>query len=161
MKLGAAVAGLVEAEVGLASELRKVGERHAADHDVFHLTATLAQECDTHADALRPVAERLGASPDDRNSVAHDLAAKLRRGMSTLTGRSEPAALLLLEDLRRLFVLVSDVHIRWLIVGQGAKASRDGELLRLFQQHCEETTGQMRWLTTRIKTAAPQVLTVG
>jgi hypothetical protein len=47
------------------------------------------------------------------------------------------------------------------MVGQGAKAARDKELLETVTQCQEETSVQVKWLTTRIKEASPQTLTVG
>jgi hypothetical protein len=46
----------------------------------------------------------------------------------------------------------------WIVVGQGAAAVRDGELLVLVEQAREEITHQLMWVTTRIKETAPQVL---
>jgi ferritin-like metal-binding protein YciE len=151
MKLGQAVRELAGAELDLAAQYRTLGERHAAEHDVFHMTATLARQCEAHAEALGSVEQ----------GEREEGAARTRRTASELLGRSPDAAPLLLDDLRALYLSTSDVHIRWLIVGQGAKAARDKELMAVFETACEETTGQMRWLTTKIKTAAPQVLSVG
>jgi hypothetical protein len=47
------------------------------------------------------------------------------------------------------------------MVGQGAKAARDRDLLETVTDCMEQTAVQARWLKTRIKEAAPQALTVG
>ena len=164
-KLAAAVKDLHEAELSLASEYRRIGERHAADHDVFHICHTLAQQCDAHAHALTSFAStrgvRLDESPAGDDSPWRSFLSTLRRSVSTVTGRSDKTGPLLLSDLRHLFTAASDCEIAWTIVGQGAKASRDDELEQLFTECCEETAGQLRWIKTKIKLAAPQVLTVG
>ena len=46
----------------------------------------------------------------------------------------------------------------WVIAGQGAKASRGRELLEVVRECHTETEIQAKWLLTRIKVAAPQVL---
>jgi len=46
-------------------------------------------------------------------------------------------------------------------VRQGALATRDAELLEAVTAWTAETEIQSKWLETRIKTAAPQILAVG
>ena len=58
MKLGPALKRLHEAELALAGDFRKLGERHAADHDVIHQTRSFAKQCERHAERLRQIAER-------------------------------------------------------------------------------------------------------
>jgi hypothetical protein len=41
MRVGLAIREVRDAEVELAAELGRAGERHHADHDVFHLSRTL------------------------------------------------------------------------------------------------------------------------
>jgi hypothetical protein len=57
--------------------------------------------------------------------------------------------------------LARQCHIDWEMVGQGAKAVRDKELLATVTDCLEQTGVQVKWLTTRIKEASPQTLTVG
>jgi Molybdopterin oxidoreductase Fe4S4 domain len=71
-------------------------------------------------------------------------------------GRQPPAGILLLRDLRTLYLMAQECEIDWVMVGQGAKAARDKELLETVTQ-CV----QVKWLTTRIREASPQTLTVG
>jgi len=163
-KLLKALKEVHEAEVELADEYRKIGERHAADHDVFHICTTLAKQCEAHAGRIRDITDRLGDNelPDEgHESFLHELVATMRRKTSAALGRSDKTGPLLLRDLRHLYVLASDCDIAWTIVGQGAKAAREMEVVELFSHCCEEIVGQMRWLKTRIKAAAPQVISVG
>lgn len=170
MKFGAAVQDLMEAELELANAHRDLGGHHEADRDVLHQTTRCAQQCELHAAALHPIVKRLGGSdvaqPDTAGEVQgggspHRAATAMRRYVSDMLDRSQPAGLVLLDDLRLLYIATQDVHIRWLMIGQAAKASRDDELQQVFANCCEENMGQVRWLTTRIKVAAPQALTVG
>jgi hypothetical protein len=46
----------------------------------------------------------------------------------------------------------------WILVGQAAKGERDRELIQTVEECAKETESQRKWLTTRLKVAAPQVL---
>ena len=48
-----------------------------------------------------------------------------------------------------------------MMAGQAAQALRDDELLAVVRECHLETELQVKWLTTRIKDAAPQALVVG
>lgn len=162
MLLGAEIVRLHDTVSALAAEYRAVGERHAADHDVLHLCDTLAQQCERHLAALAPVMVRDGrdaAAGDDRVLV-HDIVAGIHRRVSETSGRSAQAGVLLLRDLRHLFTLACECELAWTLVAQGAKAARDKELVEQCAVSCEEVNGQVRWLKTRLKVAAPQVLAV-
>jgi hypothetical protein len=157
--VGRAIRQLHEAELTLAAQLRAAAERHADEHDVFHLARTLAEQCDSHAEAFRTHAERHGEAPavsDDDGlwvglvSTAQDQAAE-----SPATG------LVLLHDLRRLYLLAEEVLIEATMVKQAAMATRDADLLAAVTASMSETEVQVRWLETKIKTAAPQALTIG
>jgi hypothetical protein len=71
---------------------------------------------------------------------------------------SEPG-LLLVRDLRRLHLLYAEASIDYVILGQGAKAARDGELAYACAGCHAQTLRGMKWTVTRIKTASPQALT--
>jgi hypothetical protein len=163
VRLGMAIKELHEAEAALAEEFRTVGERHAAEHDVHHVCTTLAKQCHAQAERLRPAAARYGEELPEREppEPGEGLLAGLRRKGSELTGRQPPAGILLLRDLRRLYLMARECEIDWEMVGQGAKAARDRELLGTVTECMEQTEVQAKWLKTRLKEAAPQTLTVG
>jgi hypothetical protein len=160
-KLVAALREVFDAESDLAAEHRKVGERHAADHDVFHICTTLAEQCDERRGRIRAVAAAAGEPlpQPDRHPTGHSWIAAIRRAAAEATGRTDIVAPMLLDDLRQLFLFAADCEIAWTIVGQGAKAAREQEVVALFSECCEEVTGQMRWVKTKIKLAAPQAVT--
>jgi hypothetical protein len=154
--LHAALVDAVEVEAGLAAEHRRIGERHAADHDVFHVCHTLAQQCEGHVGRARALVPDL---PDGgHESPIHDLIATARRLTSTAAGRSTATGPLLLRDLRHLFAVAADCHLAWTIAAQGAKATREADVIPLATDCCEDVNGQMRWIKTRLKLAAPQVV---
>lgn len=161
-KLGIAIERLQAAELDLADELRRIGERHAVEHDVHHLAHALAKQCEGHVQLLRPFADKYGAPRDrepDEGGPWSDVLATIRHKASELIGR-QPTGLVLLNDLRHLFLAAQDVGIIWVMVAQAAQAVRDKELLELCTQCHGDTKAQMHWLLTRIKESAPQALTV-
>jgi hypothetical protein len=144
-RLGTAIDRLQAAELDLAADFREVGERHDAEPDVHHLTRTLAQQCEEHAERLRPFSERNEASgvhgSDGDGAGLH------------------PIGVPLLDDLRRLFVTAQNVGVLWVMVAQAARSRRDRELVDVCDECHAESVVQMHWLLTRIKESAPQALT--
>ena len=159
-KIGIAIERLEAAELDLAKELRATGERHAVEHDIFHMTRNLAKSCEEHVEKLRPFAERYDA-PRDHEGVADTsgVLETVRRKASNLVG-GQPTGLLLLDDLRKLFLSAQDVAILWVMLEQAALAKRDKEVLQVCTECETDTIAQVHWLQTRIKEAAPQALTV-
>jgi hypothetical protein len=140
MRIGAAIAETAAAEAALAQRLREVGERHRDEHDVFHLSGTLAEVSGGHVESLAAAAERYGVELPGPPAPAG------KRGGS------------LLDDLRELHLLAAEASIDWTILGQGAQALRDQELLDIVS-HCHaDNLRVLKWTTTRIKLAAPQIL---
>ena len=162
MKLGKAIELVQDAEGELAKELRAVGERHAVEHDLYHLSHTLAKQCAQHLERLAPFAERYGASSaDDRVAESPGLLESLRHKSAELLGRSEATGLLLLRDLRNAYLAAQEAEIAWVILKQAAQAARDRELLKTVAGCHEEAELRGKWLRTRIKESAPQVLATG
>ena len=159
MKLGSALESLRRSVDDLAGELRATGERHAVQHDLFHMGRTLSVRVEQLAISLDPFLEAYGQQTGPEGSDAlRTVSEKVRRGTSALTGRSGRTGLLLLHDLRELVVKVSGVEVDWMIVRQGAMAARDDALVTATEVGLEETRRVSRWLATRIKEASPQIL---
>ena len=157
MKLDVAIEDVQDAETDVGKQLRAVGERHAAEHDLYHLGHTLARQCDEHLRRLAPFADRYGASGGGGRSVAESV----RRRSGDLLGRSKASGLLLLKDLRALYLSAQAAEIAWVILVQAAKAARDPELLDTASSCHQEAETRGKWLRTRIKEASPQVLVAG
>jgi hypothetical protein len=135
----------------LAESFRVVAEGRPDVHDVFHMAHTLAEMSDGHRDRLRPIAERYG----EDDSV--DEPERLR---ASGVGEVRPGEIGLLRDLQDLHLLATLVKSTWMVIVQGAQGLRDHELLEVATSSQEETSRQLRWLETRMKTAAPQALIV-
>jgi hypothetical protein len=159
MKLALAIRQVSEAEAQLAQELLAVGERHRTEHDVYHLTRTLAGWSHANVAALEPFAERYDAKLDlPRDDDRAGPLSGLREKTAELLGRRPEPGLLLLHDLRRLYGLAGEASINWVILAQGAQAAKDVELLQAVSAAHAQNLRVVRWLTTRIKETAPQVL---
>ena len=162
MKLDVAIREVGDAENEVAQELNALGERHKADHDVFHVTETLQRLVRDNLEALAPRAERYDVAVDlDDAPEQHrqGLVDKARGRTSELLGRRPETGLLLLRDLRKLHLLYAEASIDWVLLGQGAQAAKDQELLDLVSRCHPRTLRGMKWTVTRLKEAAPQALT--
>jgi hypothetical protein len=159
-KVGMLIDQLHQAEMSLRDEYRKVGERHAAEHDLWHNCHTFARQCEARAAQLRQAGERYGkgiGGPHDIEAVRH-LAAQARRAVADLVGRRPTTALLMLRDLRELYVTAEDANLLWIMLGQVAQATRDGQLLETVEVLHRQLVSQIKWLKTQVKEATPQVL---
>lgn len=164
MNIGLAIEQVADAEARLVDQLAAAGERHRADHDVFHVTRTLARMENGHIESLAPHAQRHGVSvagaqreaPTERGPLAR----ALEKG-AELSGRRPGPALLLLRDLRAIYLLASEASIDWVMLAQGAQAVRDDELLATVGACHEQTLRTVKWASYRIKAASPQALAAG
>jgi hypothetical protein len=141
---------LHRAQEQLAKAFREIGEGHADEQDVFHQCLRLARQCDAHAEALKPFADRYGEEADDEPERLH----------STLFEGARKGPLGLLRDLHDLYLMASESDITWTLVGQAAQGARDAELLDVVRRCEGETSIQLKWLKSRMKEAAPQTLVV-
>jgi len=162
-KVGMALKELYRAEEELADEFVKVGERLAAEHDVWYDCKRFAGQCHHHAEAIRPFAARHEEQlpPADEDTVGETTTAALRHKLSEVLGRRPEAGLLLLRSLRQLYLQAQEVSFHWIIAGQLAQATRDPELLTIVDELHRETLTQIKWLKTQVKQASPQALVVG
>ena len=160
MRLGSAIVSVHDQQRALADELRKVADRHAVEHDVYHTCHTLALKADEAAETLAPFAGRYGEPVRDgsRSEVWQSLLERVRRAGSEVAGRSTLPAVLLLRDLRDVYLGAQECGLGWTTLRQGASAARDGELLAACDAGMEGAERVAKWAKTRIKEAAPQVL---
>ena len=99
---------------------------------------------------MQPFTARYGSHPSGEPERLHaDGLAETRSG-----------GLGLLRDLHDLYLLASYLDMAWMLVGQAAKGARDQDLIRTVAECAEQTELQQKWLTTRLKAAAPQALLV-
>jgi hypothetical protein len=139
-------------EQALARSFRIIGDGHADQADIFHTCHTLAKMSDAHAADLEPVAQRYRDSPEQ--------VPEPERFHATALTMVRPGQIGLLRDLQDLHVLGTLVQTTWTVLVQGAQGLRDHELLDIATHSNKETSRQLSWLNTRMKTAAPQALIV-
>ena len=162
MKIDRAIEDVQDAEAELAKRLRIISERHAVEHDLFHLSHTLARRSADHLDQLAAIASSYGVKPHRGDvSESEGLLEAARQKASEMLGRSELAGLMLLRDLRDLYIRAQEAEIAWTILIQAAKAKRDQDLLAVATPCHTETEICARWIRTRIKETSPQVLAAG
>jgi hypothetical protein len=141
---------LHRAEVELAAAFREVAGAHGDEVDVAHMCERLGAECDAHAEQLHPFARRYGEEAPDEPARLHS---ELFRGPRT-------GGLGLLRDLHDLYLMATECDLAWTLVGQAAQGARDRELLAVVEASEGEAAIQLKWLSTRMKEAAPQALVV-
>jgi hypothetical protein len=141
---------LHRAELELGEALREIAQAHGEEPDVHALCMKLAGDCDSHAAQLEPFAKRYGEEADDEPERLHS---ELFRG-------SREGPLGLLRDLHDLYLMACECDIAWTLVGQAAQGARDADLLSVVRSCEGETAMTLKWLTTRMKAAAPQTLLV-
>ncbi len=159
MKIGLAIQQVRSAESDLAGELERVGERHKTDQEVYHLTRTLADISRRNVEELAHFQERYPISGGTEAGGGEvGLLGRLREKGSELVGRRPESGLLLLRDLRELYMMASEASINWVILGQGAQAAKDQELLQVTKECHPDTLRTLKWTNTKIKETSPQVL---
>lgn len=160
-KIGTLLEQLHDAEMGLAGDFRKTGERHAAEHDLWYGCHTLARQCEGRAAELRSAAERYGEAISEPHEpeLLRSMMAHVRHATADMIGRSPSSGLLMLRDLRLLYTAAQEVNFYWITLGQVAQAKRDGQLLETADILHRQLLTQIKWLKTRVKEASPQILT--
>jgi hypothetical protein len=161
VKIDIALREAHDAETDLAGDLLRVGERHRVEQDVYHLTRTLSGWCDRHVRRLADQAERLGFDLDAaavEGEGDRGVMAVMREKASELMGRRPEPGLLLLRDVRDLYLASARASIAWTVLGQGAQAIHDQELLGVVTASHPETIRTMKWTVQKLKEASPQVL---
>lgn len=141
---------LHKAEIDLSDAYRQIADAHRADPDVFVDCHRLADQCDRHAEALHPFVQRYGEDAPDEPDRLH----------TELFSGSRSGPLGLLRDLHDLYLMACECDISWTMVGQAARGARDRDLIEAVDACESETAVQLKWLRTRMKQSAPQVLVV-
>ncbi|MFF4615771.1 hypothetical protein [Nonomuraea jabiensis] len=156
MKLDLVIRELHRSESELAHLLLRMSERHKSDHETYHVARDLAGWCHDHVRELAEAGKEHGLDLDPSHDVS--VAARLREKASEWLGRRSEPGLLLLADLRHLYLAASEVSLDWELLAQAAQAAKQRELLALTQRCHPQTLRQLRWANARLKDSAPQAL---
>ena len=138
------------AELKLARAYLAVAEAHGHEPDVETLCRRFADQCTAQTDALAPFVDRYGEDQPEEPERLH----------SELFGGTREGGLGLLRDLHDLYLMATECEVTWTLVAQAAQGARDADLLAAAERGQGEASGQLSWLRTRMKQAAPQALVV-
>jgi hypothetical protein len=141
---------LHQAELELAKAYLEVAKAHGHEPDVQVLCLRFAEQGTGHADALAPFVDRYGEDRPDEPERLH----------SELFGGTRSGGLGLLRDLHDLYLMATECEVTLALVGQAAQGARDADLFAVVERCQGEVSGQLKWLRTRMKQAAPQALVV-
>ncbi|MFT4471154.1 hypothetical protein ACMX2H_14730 [Arthrobacter sulfonylureivorans] len=157
MRIGLVLEELHRSENDLAHELLQASERHKVDHEIYHLARDLARWSQQHvreiAEIGRQYGQELAPEPKDESAWAE----RMREKGSELLGRRD-VALLLLRDLREIYLKASGVSTDWEMLAQAAQGIKHTDLLAVAQRCHPETVRQMHWANAKLKESSTQIL---
>jgi hypothetical protein len=157
-KIDLALDELHRSENDLAGQLLAVSDRHKADHEVFHIARDLAVWSQDHVRRLAAIGQNYGLELDPEPAGDPTALQRIRQEIGDRLGRRSSPALLLLRDLRSIYVDASGVSVDWEMVAQAAQGVRDRELLELATTCHPDTLRQVKWANSQIKEKTPQIL---
>lgn len=158
MKIGTVLKELHRSENDLAHLLLVVSDRHRVDHDIHHVARDLAGWSRSHVREIARVARDFGEDLDPEPAPGNRLLGKVRDLTSELTGRLSATGLLLLRDLREVYIRAAGVNSDWDLLAQAAQGIRHSGLLAVAEECHPETRRQMQWAEGKLKESATQVL---
>jgi hypothetical protein len=158
MKIGLVLDELHRSENDLAHELLQVSERHKVDHGIYHLGRDLARWSQQHVREIARIGKDYGQDLDPEPRDEAGLAERLREKGSELLGRRSGVALLLLRDLREIYMKASGVSADWEMLAQAAQGIKHTDLLDVTKRCHPDTLRQMRWANAMLKENSTQIL---
>lgn len=158
MKLDLVIEELHRSENELRHELLLVSARHKTDHEVFHVARDIAQWSADHVRELAQIGRDFGLELDPQADGEAKLTERLREKSAELLGRRSEPGLLMLRDLRELYLKASGVSLDWEMLAQAAQGARKIELLELAERCHPDTLRVARWANGKLKASSTQVL---
>lgn len=158
MRIGLVLHELHRSENDLAHELLQASERHKVDHEIYHLGRDLAAWSQRHVREIAEIGKRYGQDLDGEPEDETGLAKRLREKGSELLGRRGDVSLLLLRDLREIYMKASGVSADWEMLAQAAQGIKHTDLLEVTERCHPYTLRQVRWANSKIKESSTQIL---
>lgn len=158
MKIGLVLEELHRSENDLAHELLQVSERHKVYHEIYHLGRDLAKWSQEHVREIAKIAKNYGQDLDPEPKADLAITKKIREKGSELIGRRSSAALLLLRDLREIYMKAAGVSVDWEMLAQAAQGIKHTDLLDVTKQCHPQTLRQLRWANAMLKVESTQAL---
>ena|SRR5436305_8210257 len=135
-------------ELDLAKSFKLVANAHGDEVDVYQACMLLSSWSQRLADEMEVFAKQYNEERDEEPD----------RLTQTLLKKTRKGAMALLRDMHDLYLIVSEVQICCTILKQGATGIRDEALVATCEEVERQSKRQLSWLTTRLKSAAPQTL---
>lgn len=140
----------------IVEQLTRMADRHRADHEIHHVALDLVRRSRENIARLADI----GSVRDVPLSREARTPGTVRHALDTVMSKTPGTApvVLLLEDLRDLYLACTETSLAWEMLAQLAQARRDDELLAAVSGCHPQTLRQLRWANTMIKTLSPQAL---
>lgn len=158
MKFGLVLEEMHRSENDLAHHLLTISERHKVDHEVYHLARDLARWSQQHVRDIAAMGKNYGLDLDPEPRGEMGLMETIREKGSEMVGRRPETGMLLLRDLRELYLKACGVSADWELLAQAAQGMKDKKLLGLAGKCHPQTIRQMKWANGKLKESATQVL---
>ncbi|HEY3437646.1 MAG TPA: hypothetical protein VGK35_08155 [Actinotalea sp.] len=158
MKVGQVLRDLHGAENDLTHGLLRLSDHHRVDHEIYHLARDLAGWSQQHLVVIARVAQRYGQDLEPEPEHEPGSAARLRSAVGLAVGRNDAPGLVLLRDLRDVYLQAAGVYTDWEMVAQAAQALKDAGLVSLAETCMAQTKRQMAWANGKLKESSSQVL---
>jgi hypothetical protein len=158
VKLDLAIEELYRSENELYTVLLSMSDRHKAEHEVFHVTRTMARWSEQHVAELAETGRQFGLELDPEAKHPAGLLEALQQRTSELTGRRSVPGMLLLADLRHLYREAGGTALDWELLAQGAQGAKNKELLDFAERCHPQTLRVSKWAEAKLKESSPQVL---
>lgn len=158
MKIGLVLHELHRSENDLAQELLHASERHKVDHEIYHLGRDLARWSQDHVRRIAEIGKDYGQDLNPEPKGELGVTEKLREKGSDLLGRRSETGLLLLRDLREIYVKASGVSVDWEMLAQAAQGIKHTDLLDVTKKCHPDTLRQLRWANSMLKVESTQIL---
>lgn len=94
-------------------QLLRLAERHRAEHEVHYVARDLAAWSREHVQRIADAAERFGGKLSPNLYQPSGMVERVRAVTSNITARQPQSGVLLLEDLRALYLRASDNSLGW------------------------------------------------
>ena len=130
----------------------------SVEADYYFAAGDLATWSQGHVRRIAAIGGRYGLELDPEPAGDPSLLRRVRQEVGDRLGRRSAPTLLLLRDLRSLYMDASGVSVDWELIAQAAQGVRDRELLDLASSCHPDTLRQARWANAMLKQSATQAL---
>jgi len=132
----------------LADAFRNLAAAHPDEPDIRVMGMEMARECSGEVEELKRLAARYPADLGDRLDVF----------VSPQLDQNREPGLSLLRDLQQLHLMTDELDLELAAAGQAGQALQDQDFIATIKAAEQVTQRQQKWLKSRIKQAAPQIL---